>query len=130
MPNEAWSFQQIPLAGDALWLRTQDGAPSLNQIDQLEIHQDTWDAGFTMYYDGVEFMTLSPPRLTRPGLDAGGHMTFDLIGITGRSYALEAADDLPAWGPLTTVTATNISTTVRDPAAATKPRRFYRAVEQ
>jgi hypothetical protein len=29
LPNHAWSFQQIPMAGDARWLRTQDGMPSL-----------------------------------------------------------------------------------------------------
>lgn len=31
-----------------------------------------WDAGFAMYYDVVEFMTLSPPRLTHVALTAGG----------------------------------------------------------
>jgi subtilisin-like proprotein convertase family protein len=130
MPNHAWSLQQIPLAGDALWLRTQEGAPSLAHIDQLEIHQDTWDAGFTMYYDGVEFMTLSPPRLTRARIDASGSVTFDLIGIAGRQYGIEAADDLPAWAPMATLTSTNTSTPVRDPEPATRPRRFYRAIEE
>ena len=130
MPNQAWSLQQIPLAGDTLWLRTQTGTPSLAQIDQLEIHQDTWDAGFTMYYDGVEFMTLSPPRLAHVALDGGRHMTFELVGISGHQYKIEAADDLPAWSLLTTVTSTNIHTTIRDSGAATNPHRFYRAVEQ
>ena len=130
MPNQAWSFHQIPLAGGALWLRAQDGTPTLAHINQLEIHQDTWDAGFTLYYDGVEFMTLSPPRLTRARLDADGRLTFELVGIAGRQYAVEAADDLPGWAPLTTVITTNTLTTVSDPEPATRPRRFYRAVEQ
>jgi hypothetical protein len=55
--------------------------PSMAHIDQLEIHHDTWNAGFTMYYDEVEFMTLSPPRLTHVALDAGGRMTFGLAGF-------------------------------------------------
>ena len=57
-------------------------------------------------------------------------MTFDLVGIAGHQYAIEAADDLPDWGPLATVTTTNISTAVRDPESTARPHRFYRAVEQ
>ena len=125
MPNHAWSFHQIPLAGDTLWVRTQDGTPSLSHIDQLEIHQDTWDAGFTMYYDGVGFMTLSPPRLTHVRLDAGGRATFELVGLAGRQYILEAADDLSGWAPLTTVTATNTFTSTSTVTLTPTPPRAH-----
>lgn len=132
MPNHAWSFHQIPLAGDTLWLRAQEGDPSLAHIDQLEIHQDTWDAGFTMYYDGARFMTLSPPQLARPRLGQDGRLVFDLIGIPGHAYSVEAAAELgdPGdWSSLVTITATNVNTSFQDPARASFPRRFYRVVE-
>src|SRR5262249_19516798 len=46
---------QIPLSGDATWARTAVGNPDLSAITSLEIHQDTWDAGFTVYYNGLSF---------------------------------------------------------------------------
>lgn len=130
MPNHAWSFQQIPLAGDSRWQRTITGAPSLAQIDQLEIHQDTWDAGFTIYFDGVEFMTLSPPRLAQVRLDDTGAMNFELRGKVGAEYDIEFAEELSDWQPLQTVTTTNLHMPVRDPNAPSFVRRFYRAVEK
>lgn len=59
----AWQFFQIPLAGSPAWNREQVGSPDLAQINQLEIHQDTWDYGFTIWYDAVQF---SSPLLPAP----------------------------------------------------------------
>ena len=58
--NHQWAFIKVPLAGDAHWTRTAIGSPSLTNVTQLEIHEDTWDYGFSMYYDGVEFVTINP----------------------------------------------------------------------
>jgi hypothetical protein len=55
MSNNAWGFYNIPLAGNSQWVRTTTGAPVLSDLLQLEIHQDTWDWGFSAYYDGVRF---------------------------------------------------------------------------
>src|SRR5262249_12839506 len=41
------------------WVRSSTGSPTLADVTQLEIHQDTWDYGFTVYYDGVEFASLA-----------------------------------------------------------------------
>ncbi len=67
MPNFAWRLIKVPLAGDANWIRTTTGNPSLSDIDQIEIHQDTWDAGFTVWYDGVRFASFTPGGLPPPG---------------------------------------------------------------
>ncbi len=56
--NHQWTLVKVPLAGDAQWTRTAAGTPTLTDVTQLEIHQDTWDYGFRIYYDGVEFVTL------------------------------------------------------------------------
>jgi hypothetical protein len=130
MPNHAWSYHQIPLAGSSPWQRTVTGTPSLGHIDQLEFHHDTWGAGFTLYFDGVEFMTLSPPRLAHARVDASGKMAFELIGIVDRQYRIEVADELPNWQPLNTLTSTNLLTPFIEDAPASNAHRFYRAIEQ
>jgi hypothetical protein len=55
MVNHAWRMHNVPLAGDATWMRTTTGSPSLANITGLEVHQDTWDFGFSVYYDGLQF---------------------------------------------------------------------------
>lgn len=60
MYNRAWHLYHIPLEGDDHWVRTSDGSPSMDDVLQIVIHQDTWDAGFTVYYDGVEFIEMEP----------------------------------------------------------------------
>src|SRR4030095_7617259 len=50
MGNQVWRFVRIPLAGSAAWRRTTTGSPSLAGVNQIEIHQDTWDFGFHVYY--------------------------------------------------------------------------------
>lgn len=67
MRTQTWQFHKIPLAGDSRWTRTQTGTPDLAHLRQIEIHQDTWDYGFTVYYDGMEFVTLNPGGLPPAG---------------------------------------------------------------
>lgn len=59
MANNAWSFFSIPLTGSSQWVRSASGAPLLSDVLQLEIWQDTWDYGFTVYYDSVNFVGTS-----------------------------------------------------------------------
>ncbi len=56
--NEAigqWREFVIPLAGDGVWERSESGTVSLAEINSVEIHADTWGAGFTMWMDGLRF---------------------------------------------------------------------------
>ncbi len=56
-----WIELTIPLAGDATWQRTTVGSPSLGDIDYIEIHADTWDCGFILWFDGMEFLDSEGP---------------------------------------------------------------------
>jgi len=67
MYNRAWHLYHVPLAGDANWTRTESGSPTLADVNAVEIHQDTWDFGFTLFYDGLRFAHLSPGGLPPPG---------------------------------------------------------------
>ena len=51
----------IPIAGDATWQRTTFGTPTLTEMNYIEIHADTWGAGFTLWMDGVRFDPPLPP---------------------------------------------------------------------
>lgn len=63
MFDRAWHLYRIPLAGDEFWTRTEIGNPDITDVLSLEIHQDTWDDGFTIYYDGVHFVQMNPGGL-------------------------------------------------------------------
>jgi hypothetical protein len=67
MPNYSWSLIKVPLSGDANWTRTASGSPSLADVDQIEIHHDTWDAGFTVWYDDMRFVNFTPGGLPPAG---------------------------------------------------------------
>jgi len=54
-----WCSYKIPLTGDELWRRTKVGEVSLDEINYIEIHADTWDYGFTLWIDGLSFIDFS-----------------------------------------------------------------------
>ncbi|HZW09288.1 MAG TPA: GC-type dockerin domain-anchored protein [Phycisphaerales bacterium] len=51
----SWIEVEIPYAGDSLWSRTDVGSPDLSAVNSIEIHADTWDAGFVVWLDGLRF---------------------------------------------------------------------------
>jgi Ca2+-binding RTX toxin-like protein len=57
MTNQEWRQYSVPLLGSKDWNRTIIGSPSFSDITSIEIHQDTWDYGFTVYYDGLKFLS-------------------------------------------------------------------------
>jgi hypothetical protein len=65
--NRAWTMIRVPLAGGDAWQRIATGAPDLSHVLQIEIHQDTWEYGFTVWYDGVDFISLEAGRTPPPG---------------------------------------------------------------
>jgi len=66
-PNFAWRLFKVPLAGGTGWTRTTTGTPNLASVRQIEIHHDTWDSGFRIWFDGVRFMNLDPNGLPPAG---------------------------------------------------------------
>jgi hypothetical protein len=52
-PIQAWRFFEVPLEGGDGWTRTEAGSVSLSEINQIEVWNDTWGGGFTLYVDGV-----------------------------------------------------------------------------
>ncbi len=57
-----WIELKVPYAGNDLWQRHEIGTPNLADIRYLEIHADTWDYGFTLWFDGLAFdLPLQPP---------------------------------------------------------------------
>jgi len=56
-----WRQYQIPIAGNSTWLRTTHGTPNLKNINYIEMHADTWDAGFKWWIDGLAFVPQPVP---------------------------------------------------------------------
>jgi subtilisin-like proprotein convertase family protein len=96
--NNAWSFHRVPLAGNSRWVRTGTGTPVLTDLNQIEIHQDTWDSGFTIFYDGLRFEPVVPARPTlTAALQANGLVRLTLHGDSGLAHVIEASADLSHW---------------------------------
>lgn len=50
-----WVKFDVPLSGNATWVRTSSGEISLSEIAYFELNADTWDWGFEMWIDGITF---------------------------------------------------------------------------
>jgi hypothetical protein len=58
--NLIWKQYKVPLAGNTQFSRTTVGSMSLDQVNYVEFHADTWDYGYTLWLDGVQFQPCSP----------------------------------------------------------------------
>jgi hypothetical protein len=92
-----WQECWIPLAGDAVWNRTITGSPKLTQITGIEIHTDTWDYGYQLWVDSLEFTTKSYSALTFTPTSATAGTAVKITGaytsaITGVSFGGTAAE--------------------------------------
>jgi hypothetical protein len=83
--NGTWKHFYIPLNGDRLWRRSEVGNISLSRIDWIEIHTDTWEYGFTLWIDGLEFQQHSHQLKIEP----------DFEPEVGGKYQLFVEDELP-----------------------------------
>ncbi|MCU1267467.1 MAG: Na-Ca exchanger/integrin-beta4 [Acidobacteria bacterium] len=103
MSNLQWRLYEIPLSGGTTWDKTTTGAPNLTDVNQIEIHQDTWDFGFTILYDGMEFLGQLADRTpdqvgdAAGDLDAGfgtaGIVTTPIAGSTAGANSVVALSD-------------------------------------
>ncbi len=53
--HTTWHTYDIPIAGNAAWLKTTVGNPSMSDITYAEAIGDTWGYGFTLWVDGFSF---------------------------------------------------------------------------
>ena len=58
--NLLWKQYKMPLSGNSQFARSVSGAMSLTNVNYVEFHADTWDYGFTLWVDGVQFSPCSP----------------------------------------------------------------------
>jgi len=76
----AWADLSVPLAGGAGWTRTVLGSGDLSRARGVQIHADTWGAGFTLWLDGVGF----DPHPCEADFDSDGAASVnDLLGFLG-----------------------------------------------
>lgn len=61
-----WQQIVVPLKDGSQWVKSTVGNATLSDIDQIEIHADTWDAGFTLYVDQVGFIATNQTESVAP----------------------------------------------------------------
>jgi hypothetical protein len=89
LAEDQWHEFIVPIAGNGTWTRSTFGTPSLAQINYVEIHADTWGAGFTLWLDGLH---LEPQPHRAGDLNCDG--TVDFADINPFVLLLSNA---PAW---------------------------------
>jgi len=80
-----------PIVTPTGWRRTTSGTPDLGHIGSVEFHADTWDAGFTLWYDGVGFDV--------PADVVGRHIFYDNSHWDGDAPGPSGTADDPAIAP-------------------------------
>ena len=55
-----WKRYKVPLAGGNGYTRTSVGNMTLDEVNYVEFNADTWDYGFTLWVDGVQFTPCDP----------------------------------------------------------------------
>lgn len=58
--KNSWKRYRVPLKGTTSYVRSTTGNMDLSQTNYVEFHIDTWDAGYTVWLDGVQFRTCNP----------------------------------------------------------------------
>ena len=60
LANQNWIRYKVPMTGGLGFSRTSSGSMYLENTNYVEIHADTWDYGFTIWVDGVQFSPCTP----------------------------------------------------------------------
>jgi hypothetical protein len=124
-----WSFNNSPLSGatsSVLTLANVQSAQAGNYSVLVNNRVASVSSASASLVVNPATISVSLP----PGQVAstGGGFTFQLSVPVGLTYTIMASTDLQAWTPIATNVATGPTMTFTDPAAATYPLRFYRAV--
>jgi parallel beta-helix repeat protein len=58
--HEVWKHYKFPLGGGTGFYRSTVGQMTLNEVSYVEFWADTWDYGFSLWLDGVQFSPCEP----------------------------------------------------------------------
>ncbi|MFH1160423.1 MAG: T9SS type A sorting domain-containing protein, partial [bacterium] len=58
--HEVWKRYAFPLTGNATFQRAMVGQMSWDDVNYVEFWADTWDFGYTLWLDGVQFFNCEP----------------------------------------------------------------------
>jgi hypothetical protein len=89
MSNHAWGSIHVPLAGDSVWQVADQGTFDVGNVTSVEIHLDTWDYGFSVYFDGVHLDTRGPNDLPPAGPEPPPGVNPDAITSKVLLYAFD-----------------------------------------
>ena len=67
--HNTWKRYRIPVKGNSTYPRATVGNMSLSNVNYVEFRADTWDFGYTLWLDGVQFKACNPTGIDdTPGL--------------------------------------------------------------
>ena len=58
--HNTWRKYRVPLKGNTAYVRNVVGNMSLENVNYVEFRADTWDFGYTLWLDGVQFRECNP----------------------------------------------------------------------
>ncbi len=108
-------------------LRASFGLGDAKHVDMVRVE---WPSGAVTELRDMsvkQFLTIVEPSRLTSITRTSGTAKVVLRGGAGFSYALDFSQDLAAWLPLQTNTATGLTLELEDPDATNHARRFYRA---
>ncbi len=117
--KNTWKKYRIPLKGNTTYVKSEVGHMDLTTTNYVEFHADTWDSGFTIWFDGVQFKSCNPtgiddipntntfnsgcypnPLTTESSiwfeLPEGGLVRLSVFDLNGRCLASLIDKELPA----------------------------------
>jgi hypothetical protein len=97
--NLTWIQYKFPLSGDNNFYRSTIGQMTLDDVNYVEFNADTWDYGYTLWVDGVQFAPCEPVTgiTSNPGImtaelqiypDPFAGLTNIVYSIPGKEHVL------------------------------------------
>lgn len=117
--KNVWKKYRIPLKGNTSYVKSEVGHMDLSQTNYVEFHVDTWDAGYTLWLDGVQFKACTPTGIDDTpvattfnsgcypnpfstdatiwfDLPENGHVRLSVYDLNGRCLASLIDEEVPA----------------------------------
>jgi len=92
--NLLWKQYKVPLSGGLGFSRSSSGTMSLDNVNYVEIHADTWDYGYTIWVDGLQFSPCNLFTALPPVIEPANLLIVypnPSTGMTTISYKLNSA---------------------------------------